>query len=170
MRSEKVKKLTTSAVITAMAVLLNCIASVFSTMSYTIIAISGILIAFLVSECGMRYSLLAYVAASVLCFILTPDKSCALLFIILFGAYPISKSVIEKRTSPVSGWIIKLIYANVLLVVLYLLFTRLFLAKPPVSVFMYLVGFAVYNFAFVAYDVCMSKLVLIYRFIKWRKR
>ena len=170
MRSGETKKLTQSAVVTAMAVLLNCAASVFSTMSYTIIAVSGLLTAYLVSECGLRYAALSYVAASVLCVVLSPDKSCALLFVLLFGAYPIAKSTIEKRARPALALLIKLVYANILLVVVYLLFTRIFLAEPPGNILVYIVGFLIYNFAFVAYDVCMTKLISLYQFLKRYKR
>jgi len=165
----KAKQMAMSAIFVALMVILVYLSSFFPVMSLSIIAIAGVLSAIIVSEFGISAGAIAYVAASVLSFILVPDKSNAVLFILLFGCYPIVKIAAERVKRIWFTWLIKLVVANVLFIVVCFLFkTFFFTIEDSVAGFLPIVCI-VFNVVFVMYDVCLKKLVIFYkiRIAKW---
>lgn len=162
MRSDKVKKLTLSAVFVSLSVLLCVFASFFPTLSLCIIAVSGIASAILLIHCGYKYSILAFLASAVLVFLLAPDKECAAYYIILFGHYPALKTFTERVTNRVAVWAVKIAEANVLFAILFAVSTYILGIYDAVGKSEILITALAFNAAFILYDICLGKIMFLY--------
>lgn len=158
---KKAKKITVSAILAALSVVLLWLASVFPILSLSLIAIAGLLPAVVVIECGLAPAAAMYAVSCILALLLAPDKSCAILYAVLFGDYPFIKYFAERvRLRPLS-WCIKLLAANALLALLYFAFRSVLLSFVPgetVLVF----GLVMFNLIFVLYDICFTRLTAFY--------
>lgn len=96
-------------VMAALSLVLMLLSAVIPTMSYGLPALCGILTTLVVIECGDRTALLMYGAVSILSLLLLPSKESALIYLIVFGWYPIAKRRIESLNRQVLEWIIKLV-------------------------------------------------------------
>ena len=79
--------------------------SYFPYFTYAVPAITGLLTMMLVIEINVKWAFVAYIAASVLIFIFAEPES-KLMYICLFGYYPIVKSLIERINKPVIEWVL----------------------------------------------------------------
>ncbi len=96
-------------IMAAVALVLMLLSSVIPVMSYGLPAIAGFLTTLVVIECGDKMAAVCYGAVSLLSLILVPDKESAILYLILFGWYPIVKQYIERLRKPVLEWVLKLL-------------------------------------------------------------
>lgn len=87
--------------------------------TYAFPALCGIVIAVMVKEFGYKLAFAQYVVVSVLSFILVAYKETALMFIALFGFYPILKQLVEKITIKVVQILIKLAVFNICMVLVF---------------------------------------------------
>ena len=99
---------------------------------------------------------------SILAFLLIPDKFCVLMFAVLFGLYPMVKSLIERLRRRPLEYVLKLVFFNLAFTVLYVVMKNAVLASLP-EVFsvvwvLYLAG----NVVFLLYDFGFSKLIGAY--------
>ncbi len=159
----KSKQIAAASVFTALMVVLVYLSAIFPTMSMSIIAIAGVISAVLVSEYGITTATMSYISASALMFILVPDKSNALLFVIVFGIYPILQNLIERVKHKWLTWVMKIAVANFIFLLTWVLFETLFFTETEG-----LTGFAgilliAANVIFVMYDICLKKLVIFYK-------
>ena len=135
--------------------------SYFPYFTYAVPAVTGLLTMMLVIEINVKWAFAAYIAASVLVFIFAEPES-KLMYICLFGYYPIVKALIERINKPVIEWILKLAVFNVAAIMIYAVFAGMFgvsiddfstLGKYGAYIFL---GFG--NAAFVLYDITVSRL------------
>lgn len=157
----KVKKITRSALFSAIAVIFLYIASVFPTgqLGFTALAsFSGIAA---VIECGIPGGIAVYVCGSLLGFLTAPDKTPVYIFMLFFGYYPILKSVAERQKSRVLEWIIKIVLfaaaAFVALRILSLLTVPDMLSGLGIVPIMILL-----TGIYVVFDIGISKLIFFY--------
>jgi len=168
--STQTKKIASAAMLSAVSVLLLYLSSVMPTMRVGLVAIAGILPSFLVIRFGVSAGFISYAAASILALLLLPNKLTALLYIILFGHYPMVKSLIERIGRMWLEWVLKLSLCNILLSILLAIYLMLF-GRPiidsifsfnlPVPV-LYIALFAAGNIAFVIYDIGFTKLIAVF--------
>lgn len=161
MRKET-KNITLCASFTALSVVFAFLSYAFPNMSLTILAICGVISAFALCECGYKYAALMYVAVSVISAVFVPDKSCVVLYVLLFGHYPIVKTLVERVGKTWLAWIIKLALANLLaFAVLYVTLVLLDTVGEIV-----IMGrkyfFLFYNIAVILYDICVGKIMFLY--------
>ena len=132
---------------------------------------AGALLVVIVIEISKKWALATYAAICILSIFITPDKEAALLFIFLFGYYPILKSLLEKVPSRVLEWICKLAVFNISVVSAYLLIIYVFGMNQFLDSLgnwgKYGLGFFMLfaNVSFVLYDFSLSNLIEAY--IKW---
>ena len=142
--------------------------SYFPYFTYAVPAVTGLLTMMLVIEINVKWAFAAYIAASVLVFIFAEPES-KLMYICLFGYYPIVKALIERINKPAIEWILKLAVFNVAAIMIYAVFAGMFgvsiddfstLGKYGAYIFL---GFG--NAAFVLYDITVSRIsgTYIYR-------
>lgn len=104
-----VRKLTVSAILTALAAVFLVLSATMPTARLSLFFMSNVSIAAVVLVAGVRYALLAY-AATVLCALfLYPSNLSIIAFAVLFGYYPVLKLYIEKAHSLWAEWSIKVL-------------------------------------------------------------
>ncbi len=136
---------------------------------------ASICILFLLLELGPKTALLAYGAVSLLSLFLVADKEIALLFVLVFGFYPVLQASLARIKAKPFRVLLKLLFFNLTTLVSY--FLLLFLFADPVLLDEFsqnapwfwagilLLG----NIVFFAYDMLLDKLKVVY-FARLRPR
>ena len=180
--SEKTKKMTLSAVLAAMGVVLLLIGAVIEVLDLTMAALASFFCIFAVIEMGRGYPWMIYAITGILSIILMPQGLGGWFYILFFGYYPIVKEKIEKLSKPVA-WGLKLLVFNaaitVYAIISYFLFfgeLEMLLAEfsamfggMEVGAFLVVAIYAILNLVFVIYDLALTKLITLY-FLKLRKK
>ena len=166
-----VKKLSFTSLMAAFALILLFAAGFLSTLSITLAVFAGLLVAVVFVECGRTYAFLCYLTDAILSFLFVTDKSVALMYLLMFGLYPIFKSFAESARTVVFEYALKFLFCNAMLALLYFL-VQAFAALPvfPDIPFVYPIALVFLNAAFFIYDLGFSKLVSLYRHFRSRKK
>lgn len=152
----------------ALAVVLLLLGGIFPFATFAAPVFAGVLLLPIAIELGAKVALLAYAAASILCFLLVPDRELCLFFVFLFGYYPILQPSLNKIKRKLPRLAMKLLLFNVAVAAVYavlllLMGNPVLLAEFASSPLWYWVGFwAVANVVFVVYDSMVSKLRVFY--------
>ncbi len=163
-RKSSAAKVAYPAILAALALVLVYLGSIVPRGNIGIVAAAGVLMAGAVISVSIQAGFLCWGAVSILAFLLVPDKLCALMFAVLFGLYPMVKSIVEARRWPKALEIaVKLIFFNAALTVLWLVMGAALLASLPEFMakgwwIVYLIG----NIVFLLYDFGFSGLIALY--------
>lgn len=162
-RKSKAVQVAYPAILGALAVVLVYLACLAPTGQWGIVAAAGLLPAAAVVSVGLKAGVLCWAGAAILALLLAPDKFCALLFAVLFGLYPMVKSLAEGlRKKPVE-YLLKLAFFNAAFTALYLTMAAAMLGSLPE-----ILGSSVWvlylaaNAVFLAYDYGFGKLIGVY--------
>ena len=159
------RKLSVSAMLCALGVIILALGSVISALDLTMVAITSIFVFFAVLEMGNPYPYLIYAVTAILSLILLPDKFTAFLYFIFGGIYPILKRFMERCPRLIS-WIFKLVYFNTVIASMVLGSKYLFgIDDEGMTIGLFALG----NAALIMYDIAISKLLTLYQF-RLRKR
>lgn len=156
----------------ALSLVLMISVAVVPFLTYALPAVAGAMIIFIVTEIDKKWAFGVYASVSVLGIFLVPDKEVAVMYLALFGYYPILKRIIETKVKKPFSWILKILTFLVTMTVSYYLMIKLMgVTLDEMDTFgmwaiPMLLGFGA--MAFVLYDIMLSKLVIIYKF-RWRK-
>ena len=161
-RNTSASKVAYPAVLGALSLVLVYIGSIAPTGNWGIIAVAGLLPSAAVISVGLQAGFLCWACVSILAFLLIPDKFCVLMFAVLFGLYPMVKSLIERLRRRPLEYVLKLVFFNLAFTVLYVVMKNAVLASLP-EVFsvvwvLYLAG----NVVFLLYDFSFGKLIGAY--------
>ena len=116
------RKFTVASIMSALAVVCIFGSAYLPTGRIALLAITSMCILVTVAECGVKFAWLQYAATSLLAILLIPFKFQVLLFIALLGYYPILKLHIERINILWIEWLVKILFFNALLVVIYFIF------------------------------------------------
>ena len=182
--SNKTKKMTLGAILSAMGVALLFIGSFIETLDLTMAALASFFCIFAVIELGGMYPWLIFAVTGVLSVILMPYSMTGWFYLIFFGYYPILKEKLERLKKPVS-WILKVLILNLALAIsvlaAYFLFFgqtgtgnlldafTLVFGESDAGVSMAIAVWALANLTFVIYDIALTKLITLY-FLKLRDK
>ena len=147
---KKTKKLTFAAVSCGLSLALLYVASLIQTGTLAIQYAVGLILMLTVSKSGVLYGISAYISTTVLCFILLPDKSVALSYLLFFGSIPLLKYFAEK-CGRIIEWVVKIIFMNIFICGLFFAFRAVMLTAMPV---IYLWAGAL--FTAICYDLLLS--------------
>lgn len=164
------KKLTISAILTALGVVIMLLGAVIEVLDLSVGAIASLIVVFVFVEIGKPYHWLVWICTSLITAIIYPGSALWIEYLLIFGIYPILKSYIE-RLPRWSWWPVKLVYINAVVGLLALAMEKL-LGIPffeEDGVWMRVLFWALLNVAFVMYDVFIKVLVRVY-FAKYRER
>ena len=95
-------------IMAALSLVLMLLTAVIPVMDSGLPAICGFLTTLVVIECGEKFAGVCYGAVAILSLVLVPSKESAILYLILFGWYPIAKRRIEMLRKPVIEWVLKM--------------------------------------------------------------
>lgn len=157
------KKLTLSALLTALSVIFMSLGAIFEVFDLSACAIASLLVVFAFVELGSPYTYLVWLSSTLLIFIFFPGSVLFLEYFLVFGIYPIIKGYIEKLRRPL--WLpIKAIFGAVTVLALILL-VRLITGLSFFTVDSLILKLAVYLVllvAFLFYDLFLTVLIRYY--------
>jgi hypothetical protein len=159
--SKKTRMLTLSAMMTALAVTMLYIASLWPTGQVGLTAIASLFVAAALIESGITSAISVFITSSVLALLIVPNRITPLLFVIFLGYYPIIKSIIEKRWHIIFQILFKLLIFNIALFVFWYFISQLLFAFIDMdihTVFIFIGG----SFVFLLYDYGFTKLIWFY--------
>lgn len=156
----------------SMALTVICLygASALSIGRLAALGLSAVFCAACVDRFGVRYGVVVYVGSSILSLLLIPKRMYGLIYVLFVGYYPIVKLYIEKLNKRWAEWILKLLYFNLVLLLLYAVFRWFFLPNIESAWLLLaaryggviLLGLEV---LFVVCDVLLSYLLTYYRYV-----
>ncbi len=159
-------------IVAALSLVLMISVAIIPFMTYALPALAGAFIVFVVIEIDKKWAAGVYAAVAILGIFLVPEKEVAVLYLAFFGYYPILKAVIESKTGTVVGWILKILTFEITMIVSYWLMIKFMgvtideMDEFGVWAIPMLLGLG--TFAFIMYDIAISKLVILY-LKRWRK-
>lgn len=156
------KKITVSAMATALGAALMAIGAVWELVDMALAALASFLVVIILIEVGSPFPWLVWITTSLSTFLLFPGSTVWLMYFV-FGVFPILKYYIEKLKRPF--WFpLKLLYVNACIVGLIYALDFIF-GTPFFLTDMLIVKIALYavlNVAFFAYDRLLTLLIRIY--------
>lgn len=112
---KKSKEIALCGIFAALAVVIMCFGGMIPFMTYVCPVICIVIEGLIFKLCGRASALSWYAAVCILSLLLCPDKEAAALFLFL-GYYPIVKHVVDRFKL---GWLIKILFFNTAILVLY---------------------------------------------------
>ena len=134
-------------------------ASLIPNITFAVPAVAGLLLIPVFAEAGIGAAFSCFIASAAVSFFIG-DKTSWLLYVALFGYYPVVKPVIEKIKTPVLKWTLKFLIFDLAAIVCYVVEILFF--KFTVKHWLLLAVFAVGNIVFVLYDVAVSRIAALY--------
>ena len=169
--SVQIKYLTVSAMLSALGVVILGLGAVIEVLDISVAVIASLLVAYAVIEIGGAYPWLIWVVTSTIALLLLPLKTPVLFYALLTGYYPIVKQKIERKMARLPAWATKM---GVLAISLLVIWAVMWLFAPTLlettgGWLMIVATLVLGIFAFILYDICLTKLITRY-FVKWQKR
>ena len=180
--SEKTKKLTLSATLAAMGVVLLIIGGLIEVLDLSMAALASFFCIFSVIEMEKGYSWMIFAVTGILAVVLMPQGLGGWLYLVFFGYYPIIKEMLERLTRPIA-WALKIVVFNLAVTVYgvicyFLFFGQIELLFNEVSAMLggisagaviISVVYVALNLVFVVYDIALTRLITLY-LLRLRKR
>lgn len=136
--------------------------------TYALPAMAGVILIAVVMENGYPTAVLVYAAVSLLSLFIVPDKEAAIMFVAIFGYYPILKGKLEKIKFRPVEYLVKFLIFNgaataAYLVVIFVLGMKDILEEMgPFGKYapFFLLGLG--NIMFLMYDFALSQIIVVY--------
>ena len=159
-----VKRVTFSAIGMALTVIFLYAASILSTGRLAVLALSSLLCGVCICQYGIRYGMAVYIGSSLLSLLLIPNRMFTMVYVLFIGYYPLIKLLIERLKKLWLEWLLKVLFFNLILVLLYWVFKIFFmpgLDSAVVSLVFKYIGWVVVGLevVFVLYDLAFSYMI-----------
>ena len=152
------KNIAFSAILCALGVIIMFLGAVIETIDITMAALASFLVIVCMIEVGGYMPFLVYVSTSTLSFLLLPNKTVAIIYVMYFGFYPIIKKYLE-RLPIIFSWVAKFAVFNVA-IALYYIFLKDVLFPDIDSIKLYLV--LLLNVIFFTLDMAQTLFITAY--------
>ena len=156
----RIKKTALSAMLAAAGFTVLFLGSFLEVLDLSCAAVAGFAVVVAVIEIGKYYPFLIYAVVSLSSLLLLPNKLPAVLFVAFTGFYPMLKAKFEIL-HPAVAWALKFSVFNLCVLIL-IFFSEFFLPEALVFFDIKIFIFIVANIVFLVYDICMSKIILLY--------
>ena len=162
-------KLAFSGIVSAFVIIIHLLGAVFPGFRYISAAAGSILIGIVGIECGSGDAFMTYLTSGILALFLVPEKAGVILFIIVFGYYPIVQKYFNIIKNVVGRVAIKLLYGNFILFILVRFFFKLYFDKidflsgyVPKTELLFLIIIYI-NLLYLIWDYTLNKFIKIYK-------
>lgn len=167
-------KVSLGGIISALSLVFMFLTGFMPLLVYLIPALTGAMLLIIYVEINAKWAFFTYVSVALLCLFVTPDKEAGLLYIMFLGYYPILKMFVEKTSSVILEWILKLLIYNIMIITYYQVIIRVVVnvdlvddidefGKNGALIFLGLT-----NVVFIVYDIAVSRLKDLY--VKWFRK
>lgn len=164
---KRTKKLTYSALFTALGVVLLLLASVLEIADIAVSMFASAILVLSLIELGQSFSVMIYAATSLLSLLFLPNKFIAAVYLVFSGLYPLIKRFFDKR-GKILAWILKFLYFNFALTAA-LLLARFLFSVVLYEAWMLALYFVIANTAFVLFDIVIGRMSTLY-LVRYRHR
>lgn len=159
------RKIAYSGILLALNIILLLLVNIIPMNTLFLLGLSSLPIAIVIIEYGPKLGVLFYLGSILLSFIIMVNKSQWILYVFTFGIYGLVKYMIEKDRSFIQEYALKLLSANILVILAYMVLKQF--VYIPVNIFTVLV----FEVAFIIYDFVYSQFIDFYndrlkRFVK----
>lgn len=159
-----VRALTRSAVCAALSVVLLYLAALLPSGRLALTAVAGLAAMLVMLACGGKWAIGVYIVSAFLALLLTPSKTCAILYAAFLGYYPAISCQIERVRSQTAQWGIKFVLFNAAVAALFLLSRAILTDALPMKLQawpLWIVWIGM-NAVFLVYDIGLKGLKKIY--------
>ena len=144
-----------SALCAALSFVILALSLILPAQRLALLCLSSLGVVASLCRCGSPWALGSYAVTALLSILLLPEKSMPLAYALFFGYYPVVKLWIEKLSSAIGRYGLKLLCFNAAFAVFCFLL-RLVSVLPPAVLFL------IANGVFLLYDYALGKLILLY--------
>lgn len=160
-------------VITALSFMCIMLTGIITVGTYALPALAGLFLIVPSIEISIKWSFYAYVAVSILSIFIAIDKEAAIMFILLFGYYPILKLKIDMLKSKISQYIIKILISSLSVILSFIISIKI-LGIPLKSFEIFGINIPwilliLWNIIFLVYDYAINDVFKLYN-NKFHKR
>ena len=144
---------------------LNCIllllVNVLPINTLFLLGLASLPISIVIMEWGPKAGIVFYIGSVLLSFIIMAQKAQWILYIFTFGIYGLIKYIIERGRSFGEEYILKLLAANIL-VILMTVYRGKDILKPFVYIPVNIITVVVFEISFIVYDFVYSRFIDFY--------
>lgn len=143
------KKISYSGILLAVNIILLLMSSIIPMNTIFFMGVASLPIAIVIMEYGTKTGIVFYIASTILSFIIIQNKAQWLMYVFTFGIYGLIKYFIEKGRPIYIEIILKLCFANIVVVLLYLILkTMVIIPINIITVLGFQVIFLVYDYVY----------------------
>lgn len=165
-RNNPTKNLAFCGILSALGVVIM-LTTIFPYLDFSIPVIASIIVAVIIIEMGYRWAILSYATISTLSMLLCTNKEAAMMFVGIFGLYPVIKSFCESKIKVRTiEYILKFLYFNLGIVISYSIIVFVLgipfegleiLGKFTIPILLF-----VLNLVFLVYDLALTNVLTLY--------
>lgn len=163
------KKLTFSAILSALAVAIMYVGSVLDVLDMSTAAIASLCVMVVLTELGTKYAFMTFACTGVLSVLLVPSKTAALMFVGFLGFYPMAKRFFEQKFMGPLCLVLKFALLNVCTVAIAMFAFFVMKVQFEEANWFLILLLVLCNIVFAVYDYAISNLLRAYIFV-WRKK
>jgi hypothetical protein len=115
------KKIAVAGILTALSAAALFLENIFPTGKLGFYVFAGFLLSVVIMECGILFGWISFAASSLLAFLLVPEKTAVVPYFLFFGIYSLVKSHIEKLNRIVVELVLKFVFFNAALFILWMI-------------------------------------------------
>ena len=156
---KRISKTALAGILCALAVVIMVVGSLFAKIDIATAVFSSVCIMLILNEAGYKYAIGAYLAVSIISFLIVPSKTPVALFLAFFGYYPILKQYTEQRFRRPVAYVLKYIVLNMAIAVLFVIANTMF-AKIPLPVIT--IVFIGANLVLPIFDIALGIMMSFY--------
>ena len=156
-------------IVSALCLVTMFLAGIMPALYILLPMIAGVFLMIIAEEVSTKWALLTYISTGILSMFITADKEAALLFVMIFGHYPIIRYFLQRiRFSPLR-FAVKLIVFNAGFAAFFYTTVYLFSIEQMlesingIGRYGWIAALIVCNFIFVMYDYLLDRICIIYR-------
>lgn len=167
-RQRRSKCLALGGMLAALALVFMLLGGIFPFATFLVPILAGVCLMPIAIEVGTKFGLLAYLAVGLLSLLIVPDKELCLLFLSIFGYYPLLQPRIAQIRYLLLRWGTRFLLFNGAVALTYFILLVL-MASPALAAefsnaspwfLACFIGLA--NFTFVVYDIMVRQLRIAY--------
>ncbi|BCS81678.1 hypothetical protein [Anaerocellum diazotrophicum] len=152
------RKITYAGMMVALTIIFLIFASTLPRANSIFYILCSISIMIMVWIFGIKEGFVVYIASSLIGFFLVPNKFVAVVYILIFGLYPLIKALCERGFPVYLEFFLKFLYYNLALIILYFMF-KLIIKELPHFKFGLALTIVSSEVIFILYDYLLTLIL-----------
>lgn len=150
------KKISLCGILLALNIVFLILVNIFMTNTLFFMGLASLPISIVIMRFGPKSGFIFYLGSALLSFMVLANKAHWIVYIFTFGIYGLVKYLIESDRNIVIEYILKLLYANICLFIMYMIIKQFM--HVPVKAYLLII----FEIAFLVYDYAYSLFIDFY--------